>query len=231
MKNTKLWVNSLLDFFYPRYCVACNQLLLSNEQEICLACNYELPRTNFHTQNENEVEKLFWGKVKLQFASSFLFYTKGNITQRIIHNFKYQGRKELGYLLGKQYGNELVGFIKDVDFIIPIPLHKKKQKKRGFNQSEYFGKGLSESLKIPMYTNLLTRNIYTETQTKRSRIDRWQNVESIFEVCEKKKIAGKHILLVDDIVTTGSTLESAALTLQKEPEVRVSILTLGVAVI
>ena len=233
MKNTKLWINSFLDFIYPRYCAACNNLLLIKEEEICLSCNYELPRTNFHKQKENQVEQLFWGKIKVEFASSYLSYTKGNITQQVIQNFKYRGRKEIGYILGRQYGNELNRIMnnKNIDFIVPIPLHEKKQKKRGFNQSEYFGKGLSDSLKIPLETNVLTRQIYTETQTIRSRIDRWQNVKSIFEVCDINKIQGKHILLVDDIITTGSTIESAALTLQKKADSKISVLTLGIAVL
>jgi ComF family protein len=231
VKSTKLWLNSILDFIYPRYCAACNNLLLLDEQEICLSCDYELPRTNFHQQKDHLVEQLFWGKVQLEFASSYLYYTKGNITQQVIQNFKYHGRKNIGYLLGKQYGYEVKDYLKNIDFIVPIPLHKKKQKLRGFNQSEYFGKGLSESLQIPQETNLLVRNVYTETQTKRSRIDRWQNVESIFEVVEKEKPEGKHILLVDDIVTTGSTLEAAANSLQKYDNVKISVLTLGVAVI
>lgn len=231
MKNTKLWINSFLDFIYPRYCAACNNLLLTNENELCLSCNYELPQTNLHKQKDNQVEQLFWGKIKIEFASSYLFYTKGNITQEVIQKFKYRGRKNIGYIWGKQYGNEIKEYLDDIDFIIPIPLHEKKLKKRGFNQSEYFGKGLSESAKIPIETQLLTRKIYTETQTKRSRIDRWENVKSIFEVTDKDKIQGKHILLVDDIVTTGSTIESAVLTLQGEATVKISVLTLGGAVI
>ena len=222
----------LLNLIYPDYCVICDDLLHKHEKSLCTACLLDLPRTDFHEDRENFVEQLFWGKVKLELATSYLNYIKGGNVQRMMHKFKYKGYKEVGEHLGRRFGVELnqTAFA-GIDAIVPIPLHKKKQKKRGYNQSDYLGRGLAQSLHKPLITDVLVRNKFTDTQTKKSKFDRWQNVSDIFVVNDENQFSGKHILLVDDVVTTGSTLEVAAAEILKCRDTRVSIATLAVAML
>lgn len=207
-------------------------LLQRHEKSICTACLFNLPRTEFHLDRENFVEKLFWGKVKLEFATSYLNFVKGGSVQRIMHKFKYRGYREVGRHLGQRFGADLAltPFSK-VNAIVPVPLHKKKLKKRGYNQSEELAQGLSKSLEKPVITNILMRSINTDTQTKKSKFDRWRNVSNIFSVRDHETFAGKHVLLVDDVVTTGSTLEAAAAEVLKCKDAKVSVATLAVAVL
>lgn len=190
-----------------------------------------LPKTNFHQYPNNRLSKTFWGRVELQNASSFLFFKKGGAVQNLMHALKYKGIKEIGELLGNLYSMDLLNFNGfDVpDAIVPVPLHPDKLKKRGYNQSEWFGKGLAEGLKIPIITNALVRNIQTESQTKKNRWSRWQNVEKVFELINPEIIENKHILLVDDVVTTGATLEACSNELLGQKHVRVSVATLAYA--
>lgn len=225
----------LTDFFhliYPDYCVVCDQLLQRHEKSLCTGCLFDLPRNNFHDDRENFVEQLFWGKVKLEMATSYLNFVKGGKVQRIMHKFKYKGYKEVGDHLGKRFGAELKQTcFQSVDGIVPIPLHRKKLKKRGYNQSEWLARGISKTLEKPLITDALVRHTFTDTQTKKSKFDRWQNVSEIFMLANHEEITGKHILIVDDVVTTGSTLEVAAAELLKCRDTRVSVATLAVAII
>ncbi len=226
------FLNAFVNLIYPDYCVVCDDMLQHNEKSLCTGCLLELPRTDFHDDRENFVEQLFWGKVKLELATAYLNYIKGGNVQRMMHKFKYKGYKEVGEHLGRRFGVEMnrTAFA-GIDAIVPIPLHKKKLKKRGYNQSEYLARGLSQSLKKPVISDVLIRNKFTETQTKKSKFDRWQNVSDIFIVNNENLFSGKHILLVDDVVTTGSTLEVAAAEILKCRDTRVSIATLAVAML
>lgn len=224
-------LNDFISLIYPKNCASCGNSLFKHEECLCTFCRYHLPKTNFHLQNGNPVEKLFWGRADIVSAAAYYAFGKGGKVQHLIHQLKYNGKKEIGLTVGKLYGLELKqsGKYESIDMIIPVPLHEKKKKKRGYNQSEYFAEGLSKSLHVSTDTSTLIRANESETQTKKSRFSRWQNVESIFHVAEPEKLTKKHILLVDDVVTTGSTLEACALTLLKIPDVKVSIATIAFA--
>ncbi|MDY6799977.1 MAG: ComF family protein [Bacteroidota bacterium] len=223
----------LKDFFnliYPNLCVVCNNHLVSQEKLICTSCLYNLPKTNFHLDIENPVSQLFWGRTKIEYATSFYFYHKGSKYQKMMHKFKYHDCKEIGFILGRYFGSQLKDSVfNQVDLIVPVPLHKSKLKKRGYNQSEFVARGLSESLEKEVDAKTLIRSVATSTQTRKSRFERWKNVERIFDIKEPERFRNKHILLVDDVVTTGSTLEACANTLLEVPETKVSIATLAVA--
>lgn len=218
------------DLFFPNLCIVCNSHLVSQENIICTKCLYHFPKTNFHKEKNNPVSQLFWGRTQIQNAASFFYFNKGSKYQSMMHKFKYHGKKEIGYVLGKYYGTQLINSLfNDVDVIIPVPLHKSKLRKRGYNQSEWFGKGLADAMKKKLDIDSLIRNIATETQTRKSRFERWKNVENIFQVNNKIALKGKHILIVDDVVTTGSTLEACVNAVLEVENTKVSIATLAVA--
>lgn len=225
-------LQDLAHLFYPELCAACEEQLLQQEKHICLNCRLDLPKTGFHTLRNNPIEHIFWGRVPLQNAAAFLYFQKDNKVQQLMHQIKYKGRKEVAEILGKWYGQDLKTntAIAGADYIIPVPLHSSKLKKRGYNQSEWFARGLSASTGIPMNTHSLVRIKKSETQTKKSRFMRWENVAEIFEVTDPAALQGKHIILVDDVVTTGATLESCAQTLlTAQPLLKLSIVTLAFA--
>ncbi|MEA3318344.1 MAG: ComF family protein [Bacteroidota bacterium] len=223
-------LKDFLNLFYPDLCVVCGEHLLSQEKYICTSCMYNLPKTKFHIDKDNPVAQLFWGRANLENASAFYYYTKGSKYQKMIHKFKYHGLKEIGYVLGKAFGNELINSdFKNIDIIMPVPLHPKKLRKRGYNQSDWIAMGLSKTMGKKVDCKSLYRNTHTSTQTNKSRFDRWKNVENIFGIKNKDKLSNLHILLVDDVVTTGSTLEACANIILEIPDTKVSIATLGVA--
>lgn len=224
----------LTDFIaliFPNNCAACGNPLLKTEQCICLHCQYYLPKTNFHLQVENPVSKMFWGRVPVYSAAAYYNFIKGGNVQELIHQLKYKGRTQVGVTVGNWYGNELktVDSYKTVDVIIPVPLHYKKIKKRGYNQSALFAKGLANGMNVHLVLDNLYRATATESQTRKSRYKRWQNVESVFKLKNIDALKGKHILLVDDVVTTGATLEACAQTLLQVPDVKISIVTMAFA--
>ena len=225
--------DDFISLLFPRLCYACGNHLLRNESLICTECYVVIPRTNYHKEENNPVAQLFWGRCQIEKAATFSYYNKGTRIRNLIHNLKYKGVKEIGYELGRIYGSSLgkSGFTGDIDLIIPVPLHPDKERMRGFNQSEIISLGIAEATELPVDVKSLTRNIGSATQTKRSRYERWTNVEGIFKVSDPLAIAGKHILLVDDVITTGSTIESCASELLKIKGVRVSVVALGYAVV
>ncbi len=227
-------MNLIDDFFsllFPRTCYACGNNLFRNEKLVCMSCLFHLPKTNFHKDKSNPVSKTFWGRVNLESATALYFYKKGGKVQHLIHQLKYKGHKEIGVFLGEQYGTELMqtSNFNTVDLIIPIPLHRKKLRKRGFNQAETFAKGLSNSMNSELDTVSVIRNIATSTQTKKSRYKRWENVSEIFVLRNPKKLAGKHILVVDDVITTGATMEACVQTLHKVDNVKISVASIAFA--
>lgn len=224
-------ISDVLEFVFPSLCIACGQRLISQEKYICFACWQDLPVSNFHKNNENKVAQLFWGRVNISNATSFFSYKKGSNYQQLIHFIKYKGLKELGFETGRKFGFVLneSELYRSVDVIVPVPLHPSKKKKRGFNQSDWIAKGIAQSMQKPVSENNLYRKIYTSTQTRKNRFERWQNVEGIFGIKSPEEFYGKHILLVDDVVTTGSTLEACAFELLKLPKTQVSVATLAFA--
>jgi len=226
-----LW-DDFISLLFPRLCYACGSHLLRNEKLICTQCYISIPRTNYHLTPDNPVEQLFWGRCQICKAAAFSFYNKGSRIRKLIHNLKYRGVREIGYELGKIYGLSLrhSDFLNEVDLIIPVPLHPSKHRKRGFNQAECISRGLADTTGLPLDLNSLVRIALSDTQTKRSRYERWLNVEGIFFVAEPAELKGKHILLVDDVITTGSTLEACTVELLKIENVKVSVVAIAVAV-
>jgi ComF family protein len=227
-----LW-DDFISLLFPRLCYACGDHLLRNESLICTGCYVSIPRTNYHLQNENPVAQLFWGRCMVEKAAAFSLYTRGSRIRNLIHKLKYAGIKEIGYELGRIYAVQLKasGFIADIDMIIPVPLHPSKKRIRGFNQSEYISAGVSAVTELPVDTDSLIRILQSATQTNRTRYERWTNVEGIFRVSDAGAIRGKHVLLVDDVITTGSTIESCVNELLKIEDVKVSVIAIACAVV
>lgn len=221
----------ILDLLYPPLCLGCHDKLLDKGRSICLACERKIKPTNFHLLVDNPVKERFWGRVDLERATSAYTFVKGELLQHLIHQLKYDHRPEIGLELGKLYGSMLADdpFWKTVDCIIPVPLHPKKEHKRGYNQAAKWAAGLAESLDIPSADNYLIRTSFTETQTKKSRMERFTNVEHAFSVQKAETMEGKHLLLVDDVLTTGATLEACALKLLEVKNVRVSVACIALA--
>lgn len=223
--------NDFISLFYPQVCFACGNSLFSNEEVICTFCRYHLPKTDFHKNKDNALAKSFWGRVNLENVSACYYFSKGGKVQHLMHQFKYSGRYEIGQYLGKLYGAELKQepAYKDIEVVIPVPLHKSKLKKRGYNQSEKFAEGLAQAMEIEINTSTLIRTYASATQTRKSRFSRWENVKEIFVVSSPEKIMGKHLLLVDDVITTGATIEACATHLLNIAGTRVSVASLACA--
>lgn len=196
--------------FYPRVCVACHASLIKGEEVLCTSCLAQLPKTAYHRFNENPVHNRLAGRLPLQFASAFLKFRKGGLVQSLLHELKYNNRPEIGVRMGHLYGVELaeLGMGSDFDVIVPVPLHASRMRKRGYNQSAKFAEGLSEALNISWEESISLRLAATNTQTRKGRADRWSNVKDAFSIAAVDKISGKRILLVDDVITTGATLEA-----------------------
>jgi ComF family protein len=203
-------LNTLVGLLFPNLCVGCNGVLLAAEQHICTHCIEHFPETKFHTLPENQLEKAFWGRIKIERAFSFLTFRKQGIVQKILHELKYSNNPELGVMLGQMYGSKLQEYGLYFDVILAIPLHEKKEKLRGYNQSDCFAQGLAQSLKCEHLKNVIVRDKFTETQTKKGRFDRWLNVGDVFGIKSPALIQNKKILLVDDVITTGATIEACA---------------------
>jgi ComF family protein len=204
---------------------------MRNENLICTECYVSIPRTDYHLSDDNPVARLFWGRCLITRAAAFSYYTKGSRIRRIIHNLKYKGIREIGTEMGRIYAASLRSsqFLDGIDVIIPVPLHPSREKRRGFNQSDCICEGISSVSGIPVRKDLLKRIALSDTQTKRSRYERWLNVEGIFDVPLHAEIEGKHLLIVDDVITTGSTIEACATELLKVRDVKVSVIALAVA--
>ena len=226
-----MWIHDFLNLFFPKICQVCHKSLMKGENILCIRCLYMLPRTNFHWHENNPISRIFWGRADIHAATSYLFFNKGGGVQKIIHQLKYKGNIETGKYLGELFGKDLVKskLYNDVGFIIPVPLHSKKLHKRGFNQSEIISDGIGKAMRIKVISDLLLRLEHTETQTKKARYVRWENVKGKFGILNSERFEGKHLLLIDDVLTTGATLEACAQTLLEIPNVKVSMATLAYA--
>jgi ComF family protein len=227
----KLWITDFIRLFFPNVCYACGEALIEQEDVVCTACYFKLPKTGFHMHQENIISQIFWGRVHIHSATSFLFFNKGGNVQRLMHALKYKGHKEVGIFMGKLFGESLKesAYFNTANMIVPVPLHPKKQYKRGFNQSEVIAEGLQTSLEIPVSINNLVRLSYTSSQTKKARYNRWENVKGVFKVNDESAFEGKHLLLIDDVLTTGATMEACVAPLLKIPDTKVSVVTLAYA--
>lgn len=222
-------LDGLLPLFFPNVCVVCGDELLPGEEGACLQCLYKLPKTHNFKKLDNDAEKLMAGRIPFERIASYCVYTKGGTLPPLIHHLKYHHNQAIGLLLGRMFGKDLEGsdFLKPVELIVPVPLHPKKEKERGYNQAEIIAKGLSETTGLPMSTGNLLRAVYNPTQTKRSKTQRWENVKDIFKVANPQLFEEKHLLLVDDVITTGSTLEACGTALITCKNLKISIVTLG----
>lgn len=220
------YFKSFVSLLYPNVCLACNDSLVGNEKILCTACRHSLPETGYFKSTENPVSKLFWGRIPVMYATSLLFFEKGGKYQKLIHQLKYRGKKDVGKFLGNLLGSSLnnTNFDK-TDVIVSVPLHKAKLRRRGFNQSDIIAQGISEITGKPLVKNVLVRKVDTKSQTLHKRYARWENVDGIFECRKPQLIRNKHVLLIDDVVTTGATLEAAGSALLKIEGVTLSIAT------
>jgi ComF family protein len=230
-KENPGWLSDLVALFFPRLCLSCGDPLSNGEEMLCSICHFHLPRTHFHFDAANPLARVFWGRVRLESAVAFCYFHKGGSVQHLLHQLKYSGNRELGIYFGRIYGNELkfTSFFEDIDCLVPVPLHPRKIRKRGYNQSEVFAQGLAGPAALEIISNCLYRKVHSSTQTRKGRYNRWENVGEIFGVRDEDKLINKHILLVDDVVTTGATLEACAQVLVSIPGVRVSVAAIAYA--
>jgi len=222
--------DSFLHLLFPHVCAGCGSDILSNESMLCLHCLNAMPETTFEKHSGNPVEKIFWGRAKISEATAQFYFTKESLMQHLIHLFKYKQNKELGLQLGRLMGDQLQRSGRfNVDALVPLPLFPAKEKRRGYNQATILCYGMAENMKIPVLNNVIIRPQHTETQTKKGRLERWKNMEGKFVLADSIAIENKHILLVDDVVTTGATLEACSNEILQAENTRLSIATLCIA--
>lgn len=222
---------SIINLFFPKSCSGCDAILLANEKVICSICRHNIPLTNHHLLVENEAYKKFYGRIPIEYASAFLYFHKKGIVQKLIHNLKYKGHEEIGTILGEWHSEDLKAIIASLnaDEIIPVPLHPKKYRERGYNQVSTFSKSLSEKLNLVYNESILFRKTYSKTQSKKNLLGRTEGIETIFDVHYTEKDHDKHFILIDDVITTGATLEACARALLKIPGARISIICMAMA--
>ena len=222
---------SLLNLFFPPTCAGCKTILIANENVICTSCRHEMPLTQHHLNPENDAYKKFYGRIPVEHVSALVYFHKKGIVQELIHSLKYRGQEAIGTVLGEWYAEELknIPVLSTVDAIIPVPLHPKKLRERGYNQVTEFGNALAKSLQIPINTSILFRQVYSKTQSQKNRLGRTEGIDTIFDVSFDEKDHNKHFLLIDDVITTGATLEVCAKAMLKIPGTKISIVCMAMA--
>ena len=225
-----IYLQQFLRLFFPKNCEACGTNLLKSEDVLCTQCLYDIPKTKFHEKEDNRINRLFYGITNIKYSTAFFYFKQGSKFRSLIHKLKYNNQRELGIDLGRMFGRELKdSFFNEINLIIPVPLHSAKKRKRGYNQSEMIAIGMAEIMEKQLSTKHLIRSKYTETQTKKTLEERRNNVDSAFKVLKSETLKNKHILLIDDVVTTGSTLVACANELLKIEGLIVSTAVLGFA--
>lgn len=224
-------LNDVISLLYPNLCLACREHTPAHGEIICLRCQHKLPKTNFHLDRENPFTERFWGRISIESGAALYHFVRGGRVQELLHRLKYLGKADVGLRLGQWYGDMLreSPHFKEVDLIVPVPLHPRKERLRGYNQSALFAKGLSETMRKPWLKNGLVRTSFTESQTQKSRAERLENVMEVFAVGNAAQLAGKHILVVDDVMTTGATLEACGLKILELPGTKLSFATIAIA--
>ena len=224
-------LNHIINLFYPRVCPACGNLLMQNEETVCLSCRYLLPKTMYEKNADNPLAQSFWGQVDFHAVTAEFFFSKTGKVQHLLHQLKYQGNKDAGFFLGQQLGESIKDseLFQGIDYIIPIPLHPKKEHLRGYNQSLVISQGVEDKTNIPIMRDCLARKVFTSTQTKKSRDERWENVKDIFEIRNHKMLENKHVLIIDDVLMTGATLLAAGKTLSQIRNIKMSAATAACA--
>ncbi|HEY5368412.1 MAG TPA: phosphoribosyltransferase family protein [Hanamia sp.] len=230
MKISSFALSPLIHLFYPHNCIGCGSDVIGSENLLCIRCIHDLPVTNFAMHANNPLEKKFWGRVSITSAMSELYFSKDSIVQNMIHEFKYRGNKKAGHFFGNMLGRSLLNSNRfEVDLIIPLPLFIRKEKMRGFNQAEILCDGIAEIINKPVISKNVIRKIFTESQTRKHRAERWKNVEGIFYINDPKSLEGKHILLVDDVIITGATIEACGREILNVTGTKLSVATLAIA--
>lgn len=232
MKITKQFniiSNALIDLIYPKHCEICSIDLNSNEQFLCLGCKFDLPYIHQSQNTLDSLNKLFWGRVHVENVTALLNYQKGNQTQKILHQLKYHKKTKLAIHFGEMIG-ELISEPAKIDYLIPVPLHPKKKRIRGFNQSTVIAKGIQTTSNIPIIEDVIKRNTFNKSQTNFSKFDRWDNVNSIFTITKPELLKNKHIILIDDVITTGATIEACVQEFLKIEGCKVTIAVLAARV-
>ena len=221
----------LINLLFPRVGAACGNILLESEDTVCTTCRFLLPKTGYENYPDNPLAQMFYGQMPFNAVMAEFFFSKTGKVQHLIHGLKYHRCRENGIFLGQEIGKTLLkaADYQNIDYIVPIPLHPKKEKIRGYNQSHVIAEGISEIMNIPIAEKCLVRSVFTDTQTKKSREDRWQNVKDIFNIENHEKLERKHILLVDDVLTTGATLMSAGKALMQIDGIKISVATVACA--
>ncbi len=222
-------LSSLFDLVYPSICVGCKDEIIRRPSIFCITCATSLPYTHMESQNHNEFEKHFTGRLHIQAGTSLFYFTKGGIIQEAIHAMKYENVPDVGYHLGKSLGSKLKDhpIYKSCDAVIGVPLHKKKKRKRGYNQADYIAKGIGEIMEIPVFENAVVRQRMTLSQTKKTRIKRMRNLQNGFAIKNLNEIEGRHILLVDDVLTSGATLDYCGQVILNQTNTKLSLATLA----
>ncbi len=223
-------VINLLNLFFPKICLGCQNHLTDNELHICTTCRHQLPLTNFHFDRSNAVHKMLYGRIKIEEATALLHFSKKGIVQQLMHNLKYRNHEIVGQVLGEWLGEELkhAETYTTIDVVIPVPLHKAKQKERGYNQVDKFGKALAKALNADYNSSTLIKTTATKTQVFKDRLKRSSNIEANFTISESDTLRDKHVLLVDDIITTGATIEACANALFTIDGLKLSVATMAI---
>ena len=231
MNLVKNIISDTLHLFYPHTCTGCGSDTLHKENLLCINCINDLPHTNFAQHADNPVEKIFWGRIPINAAHSEFYFSKDALIQFLIHQLKYKGNKEMGIYLGELMGKSLLTSNRflHIDAIVPLPLFADKERKRGYNQANIISQGITAIMNIPIVQNNVCRKRFTETQTKKHRTERWENVAESFIVTDPAALQGRHILLIDDVITTGATLEACAKDILSIEHVKISIATVALA--
>lgn len=229
IKALQSYFSDFAYLFFPHNCVGCGSDVVEQDQMLCGTCFFQLPETNFFNYPNNSVEKVFAGRIKLEAAGSAYYFTKHSILQNLVFELKYRGNKEVGLLLGELTARQMSDSkrFEEIDIIIPLPLNKQKEKKRGYNQAAMIAEGMTKILHKPVMIDAVARNVFTETQTHKDRVSRWKTMQDVFEVSKPEVLKGKHVLLTDDVVTTGATLEACGQAILNTPETRLSIATVA----
>lgn len=223
------FIKDVFELFFPRQCVCCKQSLTHHENIVCTLCKHHLPLTKFSEISKNELEKSFYGRIPLQAGTALFYFKKRGNVQQIIHHLKYKNRQEIGVFTGKWLAEEIKNGnrFSTIDVVVPVPLQKEKLKKRGYNQVAVFGKTLSKELHCEYCDNVLKRVKSVNSQTHKNRIERWENVKNSFSITDSNYFNNKHILLIDDVITTGATLEACYLALSKSTNSKISIASIA----
>jgi len=229
--NFKNLLKAFVSLFYPNLCVICRKPFVADENYFCLECFLKLPKTNYHLNPDNQASDRFAGKIPLAKAASYLYYNKGGIAPNLIAEIKYRDNRNLGEWMGALLSKEWFSsdFFQDIDYLVPVPLHPSKERKRGFNQAEMIALGIARVTGIPIDTKNVFRKEANTTQTKKGLFERWKNTKDLFEVKNLDFFKNKHVLIVDDVLTTGSTLEAVAQSILKAGGVKISLLSLAIA--